>query len=348
MNKILHHVIQLAPITVLGASCAGWSPLASATGSSGCIDSLDGTGATFVVDAKGQGNFSCSNMSPGPDGGHMENITHQVQLTLKNHNREVDVRVLMGLPADEIDAVYISKGNGKRCLYSFSNYSELATGLMNGGASFKKSDVTVCADGIGNKPPPEIEPISTVGDGCVGEVTVAIDGVEQTLDNLALVTAVSLDGDTLAVCNGADETLPQVQCVNVCENFESRAETPACADANSTRGLMNGETDLEACRPCDLTDLSAPPGVDQDGNPLFYCWEYTNSVVRDPPLNLTTYPNAPGTEFVPGSIEILRTSGTLLPHKKAWSSADETEVFNGCYTTTRKLNGRLYSYTTCY
>ncbi len=347
MNKILHHAMQLVPIAVLGASCAGWSPLASATASSGCIDSLDGTGATFVVDAKGQGNFSCSNMSPGPDGGHMTNITHQVHLTLKDHNREVDIMVPPGLlPADEIDAVFISKGNGKRCLYSFSDYSEIATGLRRGGESFKKSDVTVCSDGIGNKPPPEIEPVSTAGDGCVGEVTVVIDGVEQTLDNLALVTAVSLDGDTLAVCNGANQTLPQVQCVNVCENFESRAETPQCVEAST--GLTNGQLDLDACRPCDLTDLVAPPGVDQDGNPLFYCWEYTNSVVRNPALDPITYPNSPGTEFVPGSTEIQRTPGTLLPHKKAWSSADETEVFNGCYTTTRKLNGRLYSYTTCY
>ena len=311
MNKILHHAMQLVPIAVLGASCAGWSPLASATASSGCIDSLDGTGATFVVDAKGQGNFSCSNMSPGPDGGHMTNITHQVHLTLKDHNREVDIMVPPGLlPADEIDAVFISKGNGKRCLYSFSDYSEIATGLRRGGESFKKSDVTVCSDGIGNKPPPEIEPVSTVGDGCVGEVRVVINGVEQTLDDLALVTAVSLDGNTLAVCNGSSETLPQVQCVNVCENFEPRAETQACADANSDRKLMNGQTDLEACRPCDLTDTAAPPGVDQDGNPLFYCWEYSNSVVRDPPLDPAIFPNAPGTEFVPGSMTP-RSAGDL-------------------------------------
>ena len=113
----------------------------------------------------------------------MKNITHQVHLTLKDHNREVDIMVPPGLlPADEIDAVFISKGNGKRCLYSFSDYSEIATGLRRGGESFKKSDVTVCSDGIGNKPPPEIEPVSTVGDGCVGEVRVVINGVEQTLD----------------------------------------------------------------------------------------------------------------------------------------------------------------------
>ena len=209
------------------------------------------------------------------------------------------------------------------------------------GVTITAGDIDLCP-----VPPQPDEPVSTAGDGCVGEVTVVIDGVEQTLDNLALVTAVSLDGDTLAVCNGANQTLPQVQCVNVCENFESRAETPQCVEAST--GLTNGQLDLDACRPCDLTDLVAPPGVDQDGNPLFYCWEYTNSVVRNPALDPITYPNAPGTEFVPGSTEIQRTRGTLLPHKKAWSSADETEVFNGCYTTTRKLNGRLYSYTTCY
>jgi len=38
----------------------------------------------------------------------------------------------------------------------------------------------------------------------------------------------------------------------------------------------------------------------------------------------------------------------LLPHKKAWSTTEETETYNGCYTKTVYLNGRAYTYTTCY
>ncbi len=332
-------------LALLGTSGGVWSA---------CIDSLEGTGATTVQNASGQGNFSCGDMNPGPDGGVMSPITNLI-VTFAPDNKSVDVEVpanqLTGCggntpgPCNEIDAIFITaSGKGTRCLYTFSNYTDLAEGLRRSNETFNASSLTVCADGIGAVPPVEpevIEPISTVGDGCVGDVTVG----QTTLDNLALVTAVSLDGNTLAVCNGTGETLQQVQCVNVCENFEQRAETPECA-ADST-GLTNGELNLEACRPCDLTDPLAPPGVDQNGNPLFYCWEYTNSVVRNPALDPITYPNAPGTQFVPGTT-IERTLGTLLPHKEAWSASGEDKVFNGCYKTTRTLNGRLYTYTTCY
>jgi hypothetical protein len=343
MKTSIKLLIQIGALGVLTAS---------ATARSACVvppNTLTAIGATSVLDASGQGNFSCANMSPGPDGQPMLDVTADVTLTpalTDQSGRWLSVDI--SAPASkEIDAVYIrANGNGARCLYTFSNYSLTASGVESGGDDFDAADVIVCADGSGTPPPEEpviIEPVSTVGDGCVGEVTVVIDGIEQSLDDLALVTAVSLDGDTLAVCNGAGEMSEQVQCVNLCENFTPRAETPECAAAST--GLTNGELDLEACRPCDLSDPIQPPGTDKDGNPLFFCWEYTNSVVRDD-LPLGTYPSMPGTQFVPGTM-IPRTLGTLLPHKEAWSTSDETKVFNGCYTTTRTLNGRLYTYTTC-
>jgi len=315
-------------------------------------------GATSVLDASGQGNFSCANMTPGPDGGTMADVTLSATLTPKLNAKGKIVAVdvdASNLPNGELDAVYIrANGNGARCLYTFSNYSMSAKGVEAGGDDFDLTDVVVCAAGSGTEPPPPppepIEPVSTIGDGCEGVVLVD----NNSLDNWALVTAVSLDGNTLAVCNGNDPAIgAQVQCINTCANFEARAESPECAQANLYRGLGDGQMDLEACRPCDLTDLDNPPGSDKNGNPLFYCWEYTNSVVRDPKLSLTEYPTAPGTECVPGTGTdptycTLRTAGTLLPHKEAWTTSDETKVFNGCYTTTRTLNGRLYTYTTCY
>lgn len=312
-----------------------------------CIDTLAGTGATSVLDASGQGNFSCADMSPGPDGGLvMADITAMLNLPVQTAVTQIDITVPEALLPDyEIDAVYIrANGNGARCLYTFSDYSPTAVGLQTGGADFDSADVIVCGDLIGKAPAVEPEvvlPVSTVDNACTGQVLLNGDSL---LPNLAVVTAVSLDGQTLAVCNGdALAGTAQAQCVNVCKNFTPRAEDPECALASA--GLTDGQLDLEACRPCDLTDLSAPPAVDPNGDPVFYCWEYTNSVVRDPPLAPAAYPT-PGTEFVPGT-DVPRTVGTLLPHKEAWSTSDETKVFNGCYTKTTYLNGYPYTYTTC-
>lgn len=334
--------------TALRTMTAGILALLGISGaaSAACIATLEGTNATSVLDASGQGNFSCADMSPGSDGGVMMDITGSVTIVPTGGDAstttKVSVYVEGGLPGNELDAVYVkAKGNGARCLYTLTDYSVSAIDLEAGGDAFSTADVIVCADGAGAAPPVEpevIEPISTAGDNCVGYVSVD----DSELDGLAVVSAVSLDGQTLAVCSG--DATPQAQCVNVCKNFEPRAETAGCASASA--GLSNGELDLEACRPCDLTDLSAPPAVDKDGNPVFYCWEYTNSVVRYEPLQYLDYP-IPGTATIPGT-ELPRTSGTLLPHKKAWSAAEETETYNGCYTKTVYLNGRAYTYTTCY
>jgi hypothetical protein len=101
--------------------------------------------------------------------------------------------------------------------------------------------------------------------------------------------------------------------------------------------LTNGQQDLEACRPCDLSDPNNPPGTDEDGNGLLYCWEYTNSVVR---LDANPVPTIPGTN-------VPRDLGTILPHKPAQATEERIEVFNGCYLATTFLNGRPYSFTTC-
>lgn len=323
----------------------------SGVAAAACIDSLVGTNATSVLDASGQGNFSCADMSPGPDGGDMQSINLRPSVTITPNNpldpTAVTVTVdVADLPNYELDAVYIkAKGNGARCLYTFTDYAESGISLQAGGDSFSIDDVIVCADSKGQAPaeePAVIEPVSTAGDNCAGQILYDDgSGGLVPLDDLAVVSAVSLDGQKLAVCSG--DLTQQFQCVNVCKNFTPRADTPECSAASE--GLTNGELDLDACRPCDLTDLTAPPAVDKDGNPVFYCWEYTNSVVRDPPLDVL-YP-APGAEFVPGT-EIPRMWGTLLPHKKAWSTTEETETYNGCYTKTVYLNGRAYTYTTCY
>jgi hypothetical protein len=331
----------LGVFALLGASGTTWGQV--------CIDSLEGTGATTVLNASGQGNFACSNMSPGPDGGPMQNISGSVALVIKNNagtpvttGTQVDISVSSGLPGREIDAVYIrTSGSGARCLYTFSDYSESATGLRSGGSQFNASDVIVCADGQGTPPPVEeevVEPISTAADACEGVVFAGIDAV----GDLAVVSGVSLDGKTVAVCSAPGSE--QFQCVNRCENFEARGDTEACALASSALG--NGEKDLDACRPCDLTDPTSPPAVDKDSNPLFYCWEYASSVVRSPPLNPLTYPNAPGTEFIAGT-EIPRTQGTILPHPSIGGTSFEVQSYNPCTTTTTWLNGRQYTYTTC-
>jgi hypothetical protein len=326
----------LGVFALLGASGTTWGQV--------CIDSLEGTGATTVLNASGQGNFACSNMSPGPDGGSMLNITGSVDLTVTNGTK-VDIDVKNGvLPEYEIDAVYIrSQGNGARCLYTFSDYSESATGLRSGGAQFSASDVIVCADGQGTPPPVEeevVEPISTAGDGCQGQISP--DGSpDGSTPGLAVVSGVSLDGKTVAVCSAPGSE--QFQCVNRCENFEPRGDTDACAQANHQRQLGDGQKDLEACRPCDLADPESPPAFDKEGNPLFYCWEYSSSVVRDPPL---TYENAPGTLYLPGT-ETFRTPGTMLPHPSIGGTSFEVQSYNPCTTTTTWLNGRQYTYTTC-
>jgi hypothetical protein len=336
----------LGIFTLLGAS--------GTTGGQVCIESLDGTGATTVLNASGQGNFSCSNMSPGPDGAPMQNISGSVSLIIRNNygtpvttGTEVDVQVSSGLPGREIDAVYIrTQGNGARCLYSFSDYSESATGLRSGGGQFSASDVIVCADGTGTTPPVEpevVEPISTAADACEGEVFATGAAVE----GLSVVSGVSLDGKTVAVCSAPGSQ--QFQCVNRCENFTPRGDTEACALASA--GLGNGQKDLEACRPCDLSIPESPPATDQNGNPLFYCWEYASSVVRNPPLSSVTYPNAPGTVNIPGTEipgpPIPRTPGTMLPHPSIGGTSFEVQSYNPCTTTTTWLNGRQYTYTTC-
>lgn len=344
------HAVLLGIFALLGVSGAAWGTY----GGSPCIDSLDGTGATSVLNASGQGNFSCSNMTPGPDGGSMQNISGSVALVVKNNagtpvatgtsGTQVDVEVLSGLPGREIDAVYIrTQGNGGRCVYSFSNYSESATGLRVGGASFKASDVTVCSDGSGTAPPDVIEPISTAADACEGEVFAAGDAV----NGLAVVSGVSLDGKTVAVCSAPGSE--QFQCVNECKDLQPRGETEECALESA--GLGNGQKDLDACRPCDLADVESPPAVDKDGNPLFYCWEYASSVVRHPALDPVIYPNAPGTVNIPGTEipgpAIPRTPGTILPHPSIGGTSFEVQSYNPCTTTTTWLNGRQYTYTTC-
>lgn len=341
MRQTRRHQVYFGLLALLGASGGAWGQQ--------CISSLEGTGATSVLNASGQGNFACADMSPGPNGGGMRQLTG-VSLVIRNAagtpvttGTEVDITVpANALPGSEIDAVYIrANGNGARCLYSFSDYSASATGLQSGGDAFDAADVIVCSDGVGTPPPVEpviIEPISTASDAC--------DGVINTGGNpvagLDLVTGVSLDGQTLAVCN--TDGSEQFQCVDLCKNLLDRTETQACIDANAL--LSNGEVSLD-CAPCDLANPSAPPATDQDGNPLFYCWEYTNSVVREPPLSTTLYPNAPGTDVIPGTTTP-RTAGTMLPHKSTFSSAQEYETFNyTCYKTTTKLNGLPYTYTTC-
>ena len=337
------HAVLLGAFALLGASGATWAQV--------CIDSLDGTGATSVLNASGQGNFSCSNMTPGPDGGSMQNISGSVTLVIKNNagtpattGTQVDIAVPSGLPGREIDAVYIrTQGNGARCLYSFSDYSESATGLRSGGGQFSASDVIVCADNSGTPPPVEpevVEPISTAADACEGEVFATGAAVE----GLAVVTGVSLDGKTVAVCSATGPEQIQFQCVNRCENFEPRGDTAACALESAALG--NGEKDLDTCRPCDLTDPTSPPAIDKDGNPLFYCWEYASSVVRNPPVDPVIYPNAPGTEVIAGT-EIPRTPGTILPHPSIGGTSFEVQSYNPCTTTTTWLNGRQYTYTTC-
>jgi hypothetical protein len=272
----------------------------------------------------------------------MVDVTSKWDVKIQAGGTKVDIlgKQTTNLPSDEIDAVYIRpNGNGTRCLYTFSDYSGSAIGLESGGSTFTASSVVVCADGVGTPPPPEpeiIEPISTAADGCQGQIS---DGA-NAIPGFTVYTAVSQEGNQVAVCSTTD----QFQCVNICKNFQGRAETPECAAASV--GLTDGQLDLNACRPCDLTDLSDPPAVDRDGNALFYCWEYTNSVVRDPPLSATSYPNAPGTENVPGT-EVPRAPGTLLPHKPAWSNTQEIQAYNPCTTTTTWLNGRQYTYTTC-
>ncbi|RKT46214.1 hypothetical protein [Thiocapsa rosea] len=278
----------------------------------------------------------------------MHKINGSVTLVVKDdwgatvtNGTQVDIQVSNGLPGNEIDAVYIrTQGNGGRCVYSFSNYSESATGLRIGGAHFKASDVTVCSDGVGTSPPEVIEPISTAADACEGVVFAGVDAV----GDLAVVSGVSLDGKTVAVC--AAPGSEQFQCVNRCENFEPRGDTEACAQANLQRQLGDGQKDLDACRPCDLADPTSPPAFDKDGNPLFYCWEYASSVVRNPPLNPLTYPTAPGTEVIAGT-EIPRTPGTILPHPSIGGTSFEVQSYNPCTTTTTWLNGRQYTYTTC-
>jgi hypothetical protein len=341
----MKHKTQLL---VLGSALGLLGGSAQAAGSCVVSGTLAEMGATSVLRAQGQGNFSCADMSPGPDGPGMVDVTSHVTLTpgtTTQNGRLLSVNVTAP-PSKEIDAVYIrTSGNGARCVYSFGNYSLSASNLQGGGAAFDLDDVLVCADLAGTDPnQPEVEPISTVGDGCIGEVAVTVDGVEQPIEDLAVVTGVSLDGQTLAICNGTGESTPQVECVNRCENFNPRAETPECATESA--GLTNGEQDLEACRPCDLSNPTSPPDTDKDGNPLFYCWEYTSSVVRAD-LPLGSYPNMPGTQFIPGT-STPRTLGSMLPHKQTWSTADETTVFNKCYTTSRILSGRVYTYTTCY
>lgn len=345
MAKLTGRLALAVASAALGATLCGWGARTLASdNSTPCIDSLEGTGATLVARAKGDGGFSCSRMSPGPDGGHMKDITHLVHRTLKNGNTEVDVLVPTGLlPEDEIDAVYISKGNGERCLYSFSDYSELATGLRRQGNSFHLSDVTVCSDGIGKPPaPPPLVPISTAANQCSAQFTVTSTdpSIQERLDNLDAAIAFGEGGSDSAVCNIGGSA--QVQCVDICNDFQSPADDPESNCPGNSDEF--GQLPLD-CRPCALTDLSAPPGFDQEGNPLFYCWEYENSVVRDPPVDRIAYPNAPGTTYVPGTDDTeLRTPGTILPHKPAGSAAVGVKSFNACKTI--RVNGT--SYTKCF
>jgi hypothetical protein len=275
-------------------------------------------------------------MSPGPDGGAMSPVTGYTA-TFSGGNTAVTIETPTGT---DIDAVFFSAtGQGTRCLYTFSDYTEKGLLLTRGGEAFQASSITVCSDGLGTAPPQEpevIEPISTVGDGCEG--LIEVDG--DPVGDWAVVSAISQDGTSAAVCSAPGTE--QAQCINTCENFEARAETAACANASA--GLEFGQLDLEACRPCDLTNLQSPPARDVNGDPLFYCWEYAGSVVRNPALN-QTYPT-PGTEFVPGTT-IPRTRGTLLPHKDAWSISEEVRAYNACTTKTTFVNGRQYTYTTC-
>jgi hypothetical protein len=328
---------------------AGASGTASGTGGGNpCIESLEGTGATSVLRAVGQGNFSCSNMSPGPDGGPMQPINGSVNVVIKNDagipgstGTQVDIEVPSHLPGREIDAVFIrTQGSGGRCVYSFSSYSESAKGLRIGGGHFKASDVTVCADGKGTPPPEVIEPISTATDACEWEVSTS----SGELGNLDVVSGVSRDGQTVAVCSAAGST--QFQCVDECKNFQPRGDSQACSDAST--GLTSGQRDLEACRPCDLADPQSPPAVDKDNMPLFYCWEYSSSVVRyeEDELDPEVYPNAPGTGNIPGTEES-RTPGTMLPHPSIGGTTFEVQSYNPCTTTTTRVNGRQYTYTTC-
>jgi hypothetical protein len=276
----------------------------------------------------------------------MQSINGSVTMVITNDygtpvtkGTQVDIQVSTGLPNQEIDAVYIrNQGNGSRCVYSFSNYSEAATGLRIGGAQFRASDVTVCSDGSGTAPPEVIEPISTAVDACEGDVFAG----EGAVEGLAVVSGVSLDGQTVAVCSAPGSE--QFQCVNECKDFQPRGDTEACALASAALG--NGQKDLDACRPCDLADPASPPAVDKDDNPLFYCWEYSSSVVRSPPLDSVIYPNAPGTDNIAGT-EIPRTPGTILPHPSIGGTSFEVQTYNPCATTTTWLNGRQYTYTTC-
>lgn len=213
----------------------------------------------------------------------------------------------------DIDAVHI-KARGARCLYTFSGHTTEVVGLRNAGKLIKPWQVTVCADGKSNPPPGPLKLDDDVENGVECSGTLSYSYTENGITETRAVEigeddTVIVDGDDLTALCGAEKFSP---CLDTCVNFEARSDSAACAVTNLERDLQDGQMDLEACRPCDYTDPQTAP-LDKNGDPIYYCWEYTHSVVPygdwieyDPP----TLRVVPGT----GDPGDPRALGTMLKH----------------------------------
>jgi hypothetical protein len=285
---------------------------------SACNVDAEQTGATSLMQQSGQGNFACSDLTGkgvAMTGEPMTAIDKpHLAITFGPGNLSIDWQLIGDY---EADALIVEAADGKRCIYNYPNNATSGTNLTPGGDKSIKN-VTACTDSFfENEPlPPTPPPISTVGDGCQGNISVSCNG-DAGCDDFLVVTAHSLEN--AAVCNGTlAQGDTQTQCVDQCVR---RTPDPSCDG-------LSGELPLGLCAPCELSQSVPADPSDPD---LRYCWEYTNKVVL-------------GGDSASG-----RTAGTFIPQEALQGTSSDTQFFEGttCYKTTTKLNGRYYTYTTC-
>lgn len=308
--RTISNLFRFVMLTVLlMAGGAAW-----ATGSHSqakCNVNGDETGAATVVDLKGQGNFSCSQISGDTStclnsGCTMESVPgFQYQIKTVGTRRFVE----WSAPT-QVDQIFVTtNGNGGRCLYDFDPALTAGSYLEPAATPTK---VVACYDGVDNAEPPE-QPISTTtncADALPGlQSSLTTDGNILTFIGIGVDKGLNGQSDAdddyvLAVCSAQG----QVECVDKCR-------TPTAATYTCTAGA--GEVCLSE-RACATSD-EKPTGSESAPK---YCWEHSHGV------NLAT--------------------GTFTPPAEKESGTASWEQYDGstCVKVTTTYRGAVYSYYT--
>lgn len=301
-----------------------------------CDPEEAGSVALSAYSLKGHGNFACSDLGMTPTPGFFSVENGQGTAVTQWGTNDVDAD---GKPL-QTDAIIIEPSSGKRCLFNFAEFVVGEEGVsLSSPESGSIRSVEGCWDGSTNEPPPEPRrPLSTLVDSCQGLIFVSkVEGAcpagssdegnpvnpdKPCLVDYLSVTAVKNDDlglPSVAVCTGTatDVQGNQVQCLDECLPNPGFVDEDTCHAAADAAMLPDGRLPVNECSRCAVSGKPV-------GDPARTCWEYVDDY--DP-------------STVPASFSPAQSIGRQ----------GDTEIYDGstCYKTRVKIDGIVYTYTTC-